>query len=265
MDQALSLAEFLENPIGRWVAAAPTVIVWCASPELCGAVSWGRPTAEDAQAMLDAFHYRHPSMAERFDVVLDGSAIEVIDPDTLGVLIPWLRERREELVRRLRLQIGVVSDTFASATLTGILPLLGETHVFTLSRDRGEAITSLAKDGGATAAALDAAVTRARGESHDLRRLRAILRREPIRGTIEDCARELAVSPRTLQRELQASGTSFRDELRDARLAVALPLLIHGDAKVAAVAARVGLSERALIDLIRQEKGTTPGALRKKA
>lgn len=258
------LAEFVDAPFGRWVLAAPTVLVWCANEELCGAVVWGRPSPADAEAMFTAFHYRHPRFREQFDVVLDGSEIEVLDPDAIPVMVAWLRERREELLRRVRLQIGIVSDSLASLTLTGVLPILGDTHAFTLSRDRAEAITSLAKDGGVTATAIETAVGVARGESYTLRKLRELLRAEPARASVEDCSRDLHVSTRTLQRILQSNGTSFRDEVRDARLAVALPLLHHGNSKIAAVASRVGLSERALSELVRQTQGTTPGALRAK-
>lgn len=264
MEACASIEAFVAAPIGRWVLAAPPVIVWCANPELCGAIAWGKPEPSDAEAMFAAYNYRHPSMSERFDVVLDGSEIEVLDPDTLAVVFAWNRERREELVRRIRLQIGVVSESFASLTLTGVLPVLGETHAFTLSRDRSEAITSLAKDGGRLAAEISDIVTTLRAESHALRRLRDLLRADPTRASITDCARDLALSARTLQRILQSSRTSFRQEVRDARLAVALPLLTHGSAKISAVAARVGLSERALTELVRETRGTTPGALRKK-
>ncbi len=264
MRAADSVSDFLRDPIGKWVLAAPTVLVFCAHPELCGAVVWGRPPVESAHAMLEAFHYRHPKMSERFDVVLDGSGIDVLDPDTLACVVGWLRERREELARRVRMQVGVVSDSFVSITLTGILPILGETHPFRLSRDRTEALMSLGEDNGPVAATLDEAVVAARGESYDLRRLRELLRADPARATIDGSARSLALSPRTLQRILENAGTSYREELRAARLAVALPMLIHGDAKIAVIAGRVGLSERALTELVRRDKGTTPGALREK-
>ena len=79
---------------------------------------------------------------------------------------------------------------------------------------------------------------------------------------IEDAAKELGVSERSLQRWLNQRGLSFHDEVVAARLAVACELLQTTDLKVAAIAARLGISERAVTMLFRSQTGLTPMAWR---
>ncbi len=68
---------------------------------------------------------------------------------------------------------------------------------------------------------------------------------------------------RSLQRELQAAGLSYREEQQAARFRVA-ELLLAGDTKLSAVAAQLGLSEAALTRLVRAKTGLTPGLLRQR-
>lgn len=61
--------------------------------------------------------------------------------------------------------------------------------------------------------------------------------------TLETLARRLAVSPRTLQRELADLGTSFRDLLGETQSDVAGRLLLDPTLSVAEIAALLGFSE----------------------
>jgi AraC-like DNA-binding protein len=262
MERAASIEGFLRDPVGHWVVPAPTAIVFCAHAELGGSVTWGRPTREDTERTLAAFEgLHHPAMAARFDVMLDGRAIEGVDPSSLSYLIEWLAHRREELTRRIRVQVGVISDSLTGVTLAGILPTLGDTHAFRVLRDRRSALRAL---GGSDALCdeLDRAVELVRGEPPQLRALRDRLRANAS-SSIEDVARALAISVRSLQRILQDCGTSFSDEVREARFAVARELLCESDIKIAALARQLGLSENALTKLVRDKTGMTPLELRK--
>src|SRR6185312_13971729 len=111
MERAPSLETFLRSPVGRWIPASPTAIVYCVSPELCGCIAWGRPTRDEVGRLLATFMaHRSPAVAPRFDVVLDGRGIEGADPEAFAHLLSWLATHRAELADRIRLQYGVIND-----------------------------------------------------------------------------------------------------------------------------------------------------------
>jgi AraC-like DNA-binding protein len=268
VERSPSLDAFLRDPIGRWFSSSERVLVFCAGPSLGGAVAWGRPTRDDTERLLRAFEggFRHPKVAPTFDVVLDGRAIEGVDPDGLEALLGWLAAQQAELATRIGLQFGVIADTVVGVTLAGILPTLGDTHRFRVVRDPREAFRALSKDGDALCDALERAVALVRSVPRELGELREKLRAGGVaRASLASLARALGVSPRTLQRVLQETGTTFRDEVRDARFAVASALLVDGDEKIAGVARRVGLSETALTELVREKTGATPAELRRRS
>jgi len=265
MERARSHQTFLRAPVGRWLLASPVTLVFCASPELAGCIVWGRPTRDDVERLLAAFMaYRNAAIAARVDVVLDGRGVEGVDPDALAYLLSWLGAHRAELVDRIRLQYGVIHDGMIGVLLAGILPVLGETHVFRVVRDARDAFGALSTDGGAICAELEALVAQARAVPRELRELRELLRSGSRGTTIEKAATSLRVSVRSLQRALAESDTTFRDEVRDARFAEIQGLLVGGDEKVATIARRVGISENALTRLVRDRTGVTPAELRRK-
>ncbi len=220
--------------------------------------------AEVEQQLLAYDVLRHPGTAPQVQVIFDGSGMEGIDPDCLRRFVSWLIERREELNARVRLQYGVIADSIIGATLTGILPMLGTTHPFRLFRDAREAFRAATPDGDALYDEVFAAVASIRGVPRELRDLRDFLRMRSNGVTIESAARGVFVSVRTLQRILQEHGTTFSRELREARFAVAEARLLHSDDKIVSVAQRVGLSENALTQLVREKTGASPAELRKR-
>lgn len=264
MERAQSVESFVRDPVGHWVVAAPTALVFCAHAALGGSVTWGRPSREDVEHLFRAFDaFRHDGVAPRFDVVLDGRAIEGVDPSSLSYLLEWLASRREELAQRIRVQVGVIADSLTGVTLAGILPTLGDTHAFRVLRDRRTALRAVGADD-QLCDEIDRAVEMSRREPPQLRELRDRLRTNAS-SSIDDLARALAISVRSLQRLLQESGTSFSDEVRDALFARARDGLRESDIKIAALARQLGLSENALTKLVRDKTGMTPLEFRKNA
>ncbi|MBK7398051.1 MAG: helix-turn-helix transcriptional regulator [Myxococcales bacterium] len=261
MEPAASLAAFVQDPIGRYLVAG-TSVVWCVSSTLGGATTWGAPDAETARQILAPYAALwSPSMAEEVDVLLDGRRIERIDPDALGVLLAWLGERRAATVRKVRQQVGVIAEGLMGITLSGILPTVGETHPFRVVTDLHEAHRRLGGDP-ALADEIECYVDQAIGTSIEVRRLRDLLRGQHVSIGVDDAARALNLSTRSLQRALNGAGTSFQRELRDARFAEASSLLVATSDKVATVAARVGITESALTQMFRDRTGKTPAEFR---
>lgn len=83
--------------------------------------------------------------------------------------------------------------------------------------------------------------------------------------TIEDAARWLGVSPRSLQRGLHEDSTSFRAEVGAARTRAAIRLLRDDELSIKAVAVRVGMaSTSAFAAWFRRRTGVSPSAWRRR-
>jgi AraC family transcriptional regulator, transcriptional activator FtrA len=93
-------------------------------------------------------------------------------------------------------------------------------------------------------------------------KLRAVLRERGLISTAE-VARALGLSQRTLQRQLEHAGTSYREE-RDRYLSIRIEELLAGtELDLDAIAAEVGLSSAShLVAHFRATHGTTPGVWR---
>jgi AraC-like DNA-binding protein len=83
--------------------------------------------------------------------------------------------------------------------------------------------------------------------------------------TIESAARALHASARTLQRNLEAEGTTFSEVLDRRRASLARTLLRDTNEPIAEIAARVGFSDVApFTRAFRRWTGTPPGAFRRR-
>jgi AraC-like DNA-binding protein len=122
----------------------------------------------------------------------------------------------------------------------------------------------VAGDNGATICEeVEQIVQRVRAIPHELQQLRILLSGR-LDLAIRPAARELLMSPRSLQRVLSRYGTSFHDEQSNARFAAAKILLAGSEVKVSSVASRVGWSERTLTVVFRAKTGLTPADWRKR-
>ncbi len=253
------LAAFVKSPVGKW-SVGGCALVWCKTPSLCGALLWGKPSREQVREITGAFE-GYAKLERRFDVILDASRVEGVDLEALEVLVDWLRLHRTNLIERVRLQRGIAPPGAIGFLVAGILPILGETHPFRIfDRPEDAYVEALgsASFGAALATELDGIVARARAMPVELSKLRALLREHPDTIDAPRAAEQLRMPVRTFQRLLAHAGTSFREELRQARFAKASELLRGSDVKLAVVAARLGISERALHALFRDIAGTSP-------
>jgi AraC-like DNA-binding protein len=92
--------------------------------------------------------------------------------------------------------------------------------------------------------------------------LRALLLDE-LSLSLAVAAKRLGLSERTLQRRLDEERTSWKEEVRAARIERAKSLLVDTDVKIGAVAAEVGCaSAQSFSALFRRMTGQTPGEFR---
>ncbi len=250
---------FLGSTVGRYTVTGSS-FVWCASRELCGAFLWGEPGDEETERILRIFDTYPIHMAERFDIVLDTRGVVQVDPTALSRLFAWLVEHRAGLKQRLRMQANVIREGPIAFLLTGLLPVAGWPVPYQLHHLPEPAFRALGAE--RWSSEVEAIAERLRGSSRELEQTRAMLA-DDLDATIGAVSRSLGVSSRSLQRILRRHGTSFHAELTTARLRRAQVLLSSGDDKVATIAKRVGISERALALLFRDRTGMSPAAWRR--
>jgi len=262
MRAAESIEAYLRAPVGRWVAAG-TSVMWCHSPTLCGSVGWGNPVEADTRAVLRAFD-AFTRLAPEIDVLLDGSAIERIEPASVLSLIAWTRANFEDIQRRVRRRVGVIPDGLHGLAMAGIGPALGGPGPVELVRSARDGFRLLLPEGGdGLCDEVEAIVEHVRQTPAVVlaRRAQQVAPRGGL--GLAQAARARGVSTRSLQRSLADCSSSFRAEQREVRFRVADELLA-GDDKIAAIAARLGLTEPGLALLVRAHTGMTPAEYRRR-
>jgi hypothetical protein len=262
LDRATDDGRFVSAPVGKWRCAGAS-LVWCHSATLTGCISWGRQTADETRAVMGLFE-GFKQLGPQFDVILDGSSIEKIEAGSLLVFADWMRRNRDLLRRRVRSHVGVNAPGVSAFMLAGILPLIGGGWQLTRVLDRREAFRLLLPAGGdALCDELVAIMDRVRGTPPIVARLRDLLVGCDGRLSAAAAAGALGLSLRSLQRELRYAGFSYRDEQQAALFRRAAQLLPE-EGKISIVAARLGVSERALNALVRSRTGLTPAELRQR-
>lgn len=262
MRAAESVEAFVRAPVGRWVSAG-TSVIWCHSLTLTGSVAWGRPVEADTRAVVRAMD-GFVRLAPRFDALHDASAIERLDPSSVRVLVEWVRANFEELSRRQRRRFGVIPEGMHGLVMAGIGPALGGPGKVELVRSAREGLRELLPDGGdALCDEIDAIVAEVRRTPPVVAALRVLLVARCGMLELDDAARALGVSRRSLQRALAGISRSFRAEQSAIRFQIA-DEMFGEDAKVSAIAARLGLTEAGLALLVRAHTGASPAEYRRR-
>lgn len=262
---AADVADFMRRPVGAGVLVE-TSFVWCATPSLGGSSAWGSPTGEQTERVMRVIGaIFHPTVGPQVDVLLDGYLLDQVSPAAAMATFEWTRDNLDALERRVRHQVGVLPPGVGGLLLSGMLSILGQPYRFEIAHTPREAYRLLCGDEGeALHDEIATHVARFSGTPPLVGELRNLLRARRGKLTVDQAARQLGRSPRTLQRELEAARTSFSEELARARLEAVEEALAGSDRKMIAIAASVGLSVAGLNRLVRDCMGTTLDGWRRK-
>jgi len=260
------LAEFISAPIDRCVVRGNHA-VWCASPDLQGAIIWGRLDEVCLRELLAAGeHQRAQGIAARRRFLVDCRDVNDVDPDAMVAFAGLARGRVTRWATAVERHAVIVPAGLAGVLVGGALPSIGATHPMRFVHSLPCALEYVDHPGAARAHAAALRLIQARhGDSVLLARLRQHLTSDPRAATLATTAESLCMSTRTLQRELARLDTSFSDELRSVRVGAAESLLIHSDLKIEAIAAKLGFGNASRMSAtLRRDRNATASALRAK-
>ncbi len=257
---AEDLDSYLRDPNEVYVVERGFVAFHIAT--LFGIVVWGRPGIEEARRILLA---RGAEMTDPgpHHVVLDYRLLEVVDIEAFRVLGEWLRANNDALARvTARVALIPPAESYAGATVAGFYKVVKSPYPSQLCQTLEDAEAWL---GVPTVATVNAIHEASAAGSSTTTLLVALLERSPELG-VDDAAKALGLTGRTLQRRLQHEGTTFLGESRKATVRRAKHLLATTDDKIADVARAVGCaSAQHFTELFRAETGAPPAAWRTNA
>ena len=254
---ATTCDRYLEAPLGRyvrgrtWLSAAP-----CAG--LYATFIAGRPTADDLRALGRTYAVRTGGRPHA--VLFDGSRVEAVDAEAHDVLLSQFKGGAGRYGRHLERVAVVHGRGLAGALFAGYPKVIGLRCEARAFHSAAPALRWLGVDAETRRAVL--ALAESLEAPLDRVRLAALLAERPG-ANLRDAARALAMAPRTLQRLLEAEGTTYRRELDEARAARTTRALGEGDASITAIALDAGFASlQAFSDWFRARVGEAPSAYR---
>jgi AraC-like DNA-binding protein len=262
MRQAL-LEDFARDPVGSFLVGE-TFVHFCATPNLWGVILWGRPTERDAIALGHSLVLELGPPAEPHASIVDARHLEGADPGAFRAAGRYLARHRGALATSVRRLALLRPSGISGAIVAGAYEVLPRPYPVALFEDAASAFGWLEApaSGAAMLWALHAEATRT---PPLLGSLRGLLDGHLSGLAIEDAAHALGVSERTLQRRLWEAGTTFKDELADARIRAAKQMLSDGASALTSVALDVGCASlQHFSALFRKRTGESPSAFRKR-
>jgi AraC-like DNA-binding protein len=247
--------------VGAYVQGR-TYVYWCFDEALWGLAAWGYPREDDLASLLDIFREEHRRGIGPYASLVDFSRLEAIDPAAFGLWAAYVDENRALQAKRLlREAVDRPSEGLVASVLAGYEQVLSPMHPLRVFTDACEALGWIGRDDALQVLTLvDDAIGSGMG-GDVVARLRELFRRQPM--GVDEAARRLGMSPRSLQRALRLSGTSFQKESVAERIQVAKRLLLETDGKLSSIAHEAGFSnQQHFTRIFTQLTGEPPGAWR---
>ena len=257
------LAEFIQNPIGAWTYSDP-LFLWAASPSLCGISYSGHVGAQHLPTLQQLASLAfHETLKRPYCALIDGQRLSGVDPVAFTFLTEYLgtiAKTGRGLIERL---VIVRPTGLTGAAMLGLfhqhfVGQLDVRFVDTLAAGLEELPVT------AHGPAIENAALEAMGTPVVLDVLRRVLQADP-NTSLDVIARRLGMSTRSLQRDCMTAGSSFRQEVANARLELAAHLLRTSDDKIEAIARSAGYSSAvSLARRFQKVHGVTPAEYRQR-
>jgi len=242
-----TLDQLASDPVGRYVAG-DCFVHFCADPGFWGVVLWGRPDHREAFSLGRSLLLGLSPPAEPHVTLFDASRLEGSDPLAFHAAERYLAHHASALASNVRRLALVRPSGMNGAVVAGAFEVLPRPFPTAVFGDAASACSWLEVDGAALVAALHAEVV---GTPRVVPALRRFLDEHLSGVTLEEAARALALSERSLQRKLGEGGTTFSEELAE------------GDAPLTAIAYDVGCASlQHFSALFRRRTQESPSAFR---
>jgi AraC-like DNA-binding protein len=261
---ASSASEFLAAPIGRyWLGRR--CCVFAHSPTLLGFACWGRPDVEDVRELLGVCEFALEPELVPYRWLVDNRGLELVEPATFAQFIEYTRRNRDVLGQKIVRQAQLRPEGFVGAVLSGFSRVARLPYPERVFGDVEEAIGWLAVEREVGVDLLTELDT-IRSQTSESNAVVARLRQE-LEGAgtvaIDEAARRLGRSTRSLQRALREAGTTYRVELEAFRVRRAQELLRRDERPLTWIAAEVGFSSaQHFATAYRRAVGETPSEWR---
>jgi AraC-like DNA-binding protein len=254
---APDLEDYLRDPAEAYVIDRSYCALHTAT--LFGLIVWGRPGMEEAKHIVRS---RSPELVDPgpHQVVLDYRLLEVVDLEAFKVLSDWLAANSETLAR-VTSKVALIQPTepFARATVAGFYSVVKSPYPSQLCSTIEEAEAWLEVP---TVKPVTEIVEASSAGHSTTTHLVSLLERSPGLA-VDEAAKALGLTGRTLQRRLQTEGTTFLAEARKATVRRAKHLLATTDDKIADIARAVGCTTaQHFTELFRTETGVPPATWR---
>ncbi len=240
----------------------PHVLYWFPHPKLRIIAAWGSPDREDLELVRSGLtrEFTLPKHDGIIDIRRIDAAVSLVS--LLESLFSFMHTNREVWNKTIERGAVVHSSSAMAAALIGYRTILKlESTARNDFASLGEAFAWLGHGGEALSLRAEQTIRDAIGGDAvvALSQVRQWIANNLSEPTVAQCARALCVSERSLQRMLQESSTSLRDELAKARVDRAKEILRTTDAKLESVAKDVGLSKsQSLNTLFKRLTGSSP-------
>jgi len=256
--RAVDERTFLRRPAGSMVVG-PSWVYGALDERLHFSIVHGAATDDGALDGLMRLWRSELADGPRRVSLFDAGALTAIPTPAFERVTAFLEENRPRLQTTLGAQALVCPPGLPGSIVAGYYRVSPPPYAVEVFTDRGAALAWLGYAPDALSVVepfvVDEPLVRALRER--------LATRGPRGATLASEARALAVSERSLQRRLQAAGTSFQRELVRAQVERAMRLLLETDWKLAAIAADVGCSSLAGFSaMFRREVGAPPSEWR---
>ncbi len=240
MRRAAGLDEFRAGPVGQFLAGR-SWIHFCAHRELFGIAFFGRPDRGDVAALTASLLVELGDGIAPHRSLVDARRLTGVDAGAFEALHRYVREQHARLSVQVTRLALVRPGGMQGAVVAGFYGVLDPPYPTSVFDEPAPALAWLGEPAPQLADELAAAVDEVSGVHPIVGALRALLAGNPSLSAPAAC-RALGLSERTLQRRLEAAGTSFQKELVATRIAEAQRRLLDSDDPLTAVALDVGFS-----------------------
>lgn len=261
LTQAPSREAFVASPADAWVATR-SLLGWQEGSARAGVVVMGRFDLPAIAAFFDLLEMDLAPSAQPHVSIVDFRGVTYTDLGSMGRFHERLLERMPRFAAKVTKRLILTPKGELGIAFGGLLhqvPPLYPVHIATELEPELPWLGIAPDD--PILEWLELRRAELFGAPEVLQSLRLAL--EAGAQTIDACARRIGCSPRSLQRSLQASGTSFRAFRVRHRVERAQHLLANSNASVSEIALTVGFATaQHFATAFRSVTGTTPAAFR---